>query len=116
MSAHRPVSGPTTPPGGTPGKSRGLAVKERPKTKRPPLYKVIIHNDDYTTMEFVIEVLVAVFNKGRTDATRIMLLVHHLGHGVVGVYPFDVAETLVHTATDYARGHGHPLKVTMEPE
>ncbi len=99
-----------------PGTKRGTAVKERQKTQRPRLYKVLFHNDDYTSMEFVIEALMAFFEKTRTDATRIMLLVHHTGHGLAGSYTRDVAETKVHQTTEHARAHGHPLKVTMEPD
>lgn len=95
---------------------RGVAVKERAKTKRPKLYKVLLHNDDYTTMEFVVHVLIQFFDKTRTDATRIMLMVHHQGSGVAGVYTRDIAETKVGLVTDHAKEHGHPLKLTMEAE
>lgn len=95
---------------------RGTAVKDRHKTRRPKLYKVLLHNDDYTTMEFVVHVLIQFFDKTRTDATRIMLLIHHQGLGVAGVYTRDVAETKVGLVTDHSRESGHPLKVTMEAE
>ena len=95
---------------------RGVAVKDRAKTKRPRLYKVLLHNDDFTTMEFVIEVLMRFFKKERTDAMRIMLLIHHTGTGVAGVYTHEIAETKVALVTEYAENHHHPLRVTMEAD
>jgi ATP-dependent Clp protease adaptor protein ClpS len=94
-----------------------LEVLERRqhKTERPRLYKVILHNDDYTTMEFVVLILMEVFNKTRTEATQIMLHVHTKGRGVCGEYPRDVAETKVSRVTDAAREGGYPLLCTMEP-
>jgi ATP-dependent Clp protease adaptor protein ClpS len=93
----------------------GLAVQEaRPKLKRPPLYKVILLNDDYTPMEFVVEVLESFFQMSREKATQIMLHVHTRGVGVCGVYTKDVAETKVGQVNDYARAHQHPLLCTME--
>jgi ATP-dependent Clp protease adaptor protein ClpS len=92
------------------------AVKERPKTAKPPMYKVIFHNDHYTTMEFVVEVLSRFFNKDRGEALHIMLAVHHKGRAVVGTYSRDIAETKAAQTIDYAREHGHPLMVTTEPE
>ena len=94
----------------------GVHVEEKRKTKRPPLYKVLMHNDDFTTMEFVIDVLVRFFNKERTDATRIMLMVHHNGVGLAGVYTREIAETKVTQVLEYAKHNEHPLKVTMEPD
>ncbi len=94
----------------------GLVTKTRPKTKKPSLYKVLLLNDDYTPMEFVIHVLEKYFNKGREDATRIMLHVHHKGVGICGVYTYEVAETKVTQVIDFARQHGHPLQCTMEKE
>ncbi len=93
------------------------AVKERKraKTQKPRQYHVLFHNDDYTTMELVIEILVHIFNKNETEATHIMLTVHHKGVGVAGVYTRDVAETKVMESTEVARDRGAPLKVTMEP-
>jgi ATP-dependent Clp protease adaptor protein ClpS len=82
----------------------------------PPMYRVLLHNDDYTTMEFVVEVLMYVFNKSVEDATRIMLNVHRIGIGVCGVYTYDVAETKVSTVASLARENGYPLKCTMEEE
>lgn len=94
----------------------GIVTKTRPKTKKPSLYKVLLLNDDYTPMEFVVLVLERFFNKGREDATRIMLHVHHKGVGICGVYTFEVAETKVTLVTDFARQHQHPLRCTMEKE
>ncbi len=94
----------------------GIVTKTRPKTKKPSLYKVLLLNDDYTPMEFVVLVLERFFNKGRDDAHRIMLHVHHKGVGICGVYTFEVAETKVTLVTDFARQHQHPLRCTMEKE
>ncbi len=94
----------------------GLVTKTRPKTKRPNLYKVLLLNDDYTPMEFVVLVLEKFFNKGREDAMRIMLHVHHKGVGICGVYTYEVAETKVTKVMDFARQHQHPLQCTMEKE
>ena len=93
-----------------------LVTKTKPKTKKPSLYKVLILNDDYTPMEFVVFVLERFFNKGREDATRIMLHVHHKGVGICGVYTYEIAETKVAQVMDLARQHGHPLQCTMEKE
>ena len=93
----------------------GLAVDEaKPKLKRPPLYKVILLNDDFTPMEFVVEVLEEFFGMTRENATRIMLQVHTQGKGVCGVYARDVAETKVAQVNEYSRSHQHPLLCTME--
>jgi ATP-dependent Clp protease adaptor protein ClpS len=93
-----------------------LVTKVRPKTKKPSLYKVLLLNDDYTPMEFVILVLEHFFSKDREEATRIMLHVHHKGVGICGVYTFEVAETKVTQVMDFARQHQHPLQCTMEKE
>jgi ATP-dependent Clp protease adaptor protein ClpS len=77
---------------------------------------VVFHNDDYTTMEFVVHVLMKFFSKTETESTHIMLNVHHKGFGVVDVFPRDIAETKATQVTEYARAHGHPLRVTAEPE
>jgi ATP-dependent Clp protease adaptor protein ClpS len=90
--------------------------KERQKTAVPRRYKVIFHNDDYTTMEFVVEVLQRFFHKGQAEALHIMLTVHKKGSAVAGIYPRDVAETKTAEVMRYAREHGHPLMVTTEPE
>ena len=93
-----------------------IVTKTRPKTKKPSLFKVLILNDDYTPMEFVVHVLERFFNKGREEATRIMLHVHQKGVGVCGVYTFEVAETKVAQVMSFARKHHHPLQCTMEKE
>ena len=102
------------PPGG------GTVVERRTKsetrTKRPPLYKVILLNDDYTPMEFVVEILKSVFYKDHAEATRIMLHVHQNGMGVAGVYPYEVAETKTRTVEELARQGEYPLKCVMEKE
>ena len=94
----------------------GLVTKTRPKTKKPSLYRVLLLNDDYTPMEFVVMVLEKFFGKGREEANRIMLHVHQKGVGVCGVYTFEVAETKVTQVMDFARNHQHPLQCTMEKE
>jgi ATP-dependent Clp protease adaptor protein ClpS len=96
----------------------GGEVLERTKqeTKKPELFKVLLQNDDYTTMDFVVEVLESVFNKAPAEAYRIMMAVHHQGQGLCGVYPFEVAETKVATVVDLARSNGFPLRASMEPE
>jgi ATP-dependent Clp protease adaptor protein ClpS len=85
-------------------------------TQEPPMYRVLLHNDDYTTMEFVIQVLMQVFHKPVEEATQIMFNVHRRGMGVCGVYSRDVAETKVDAVMRLARENGHPLKCTMEKE
>lgn len=90
--------------------------RTRQETKKPDLFKVLLLNDDYTTMDFVIEVLENVFHKSPADAYRIMMAVHIQGQGLCGVYPFEVAETKVGTVVELARGSGFPLRATMEPE
>jgi ATP-dependent Clp protease adaptor protein ClpS len=92
----------------------GLVTKTRPKTKKPSLYKVLLLNDDYTPMEFVVDVLEHIFGMDRTTATRVMLEVHTRGKGVCGVYTYEIAETKVAQVTGYARQHQHPLLCTME--
>ena len=94
----------------------GLITKTRPKTKKPSLYKVLLLNDDYTPMEFVVHVLERFFNKGREEATRIMLHVHQKGVGICGVYTYEIAETKVAQVMDFSRQHQHPLQCTMEKE
>jgi ATP-dependent Clp protease adaptor protein ClpS len=94
----------------------GVATKSRTETKKPSLYRVLLLNDDYTPMEFVVFVLERLFNKSREDATRIMLHVHQHGVGVCGVFTFEVAETKVSQVLDLARRNEHPLQCTMEKE
>ncbi len=91
-----------------------LVEEERPKLKRPPLYQVILLNDDYTPMEFVVEILQSVFSMERTQATRVMLEVHTKGKGVCGVYTYEIAETKVAQVTTIAEQQHHPLLCTME--
>lgn len=99
------------------GDRDGTALAEtKPKLKRPRLYRVILLNDDYTPMEFVVVVLERFFNKPREDAVRIMLHVHTKGMGVCGVYTREVAETKVNQVMDFAREHQHPLQCTLEPD
>ena len=98
-----------------PGDSHDLAVKEaRPKVKRPPLYRVVLINDDYTPMEFVVDILESVFSMERTRATQVMLEVHTKGKGVCGVYNYEIAETKVAQVMGIAKQHQHPLLCTME--
>ena len=99
------------------GDSEGSVVtKTRPKTQRPPLYKVLLLNDDYTPMEFVVHVLERFFGLTHAQAFEIMLTVHKKGLAVVGVFSFEVAETKVAQVMDFARRHQHPLVCTMEKE
>ena len=93
-----------------------IASETESEISEPPLYRVLLLNDDYTTMDFVVEVLRSVFNKSMEEATRIMLNVHHAGAGLCGVFSFEVAETKVDTVHALAREHGFPLKSTMEKE
>ena len=94
----------------------GIVTKTRPKTKKPSLYKVLLLNDDYTPMEFVVYVLERFFNKTPEEATTIMLHVHQHGVGLCGVFTYEVAETKVAQVIDFARRHQHPLQCTMEKE
>ena len=97
------------------GNDRGLATEEAaPRLKRPPLYQVILLNDDYTPMEFVVDVLEQVFGLDRQTATRVMLEVHTRGKGVCGVFTYEIAETKVAQVMIYSRQHQHPLMCTME--
>lgn len=96
--------------------SVAVITKTKPQTKRPNMYRVLILNDDYTPMEFVVYVLERFFNKSREDATRIMLHVHQHGVGVCGVFTYEVAETKVAQVIDSARRHQHPLQCTMEKD
>lgn len=98
------------------GFETGTVTKTRPKTKRPNLYRVLLLNDDYTPMEFVVLVLQDVFNKSREDAMQIMLHVHQKGVGECGVYPYEVAETKVTRVMDTARKNQHPLQCVMEKQ
>ena len=86
------------------------------ETREPPMYRVLLHNDDYTTMEFVVHVLVAIFNKSLESATQVMLNVHRQGVGLCGVYTYEVAETKVDMVHSLAREHGFPLRCSMEED
>ena len=99
---------------GSEGPGTALLTKTRPRTKRPSMYRVLLLNDDYTPMEFVIHVLERFFNKDREEATRIMLHVHRNGVGECGVFTYEVAETKVTQVMDFARKHQHPLQCVME--
>ena len=94
----------------------GTLTKTKPKTDKPPLYKVMLLNDDYTPMEFVVHVLERFFGLSHAQAFEIMLTVHKKGLAVVGVFSFEVAETKVAQVMDFARRHQHPLQCTMEKE
>jgi ATP-dependent Clp protease adaptor protein ClpS len=97
-----------------PGRGTAVITRTKPKTKKPSLYRVLILNDDYTPMEFVVHVLERFFQKDREAATRIMLHVHNHGVGECGVYTYEVAETKVTQVMDFARQHQHPLQCVME--
>jgi ATP-dependent Clp protease adaptor protein ClpS len=128
------LGGPKEPPGGPPqqppsrrdggegnddnkdGGRTGALTLTRTRTKKPSMYKVLMLNDDYTPMEFVVDVLQNIFQKNREEATEIMLHVHQKGVGVCGVYTYEVAETKVTQTVDYARKNQHPLPCTLEKE
>ncbi|NMA98998.1 MAG: ATP-dependent Clp protease adapter ClpS [Phyllobacteriaceae bacterium] len=122
LPAHADVyAGPQDDDGGRHGGNdagfeTGTVTKTRPKTKRPNLYRVLLLNDDYTPMEFVVLVLQDVFNKSHEDAMQIMLHVHQKGVGECGVYPYEVAETKVTRVMDTARKNQHPLQCVMEKQ
>ena len=98
------------------GSGTGVVTSTKVKTKKPSMYKVLLLNDDYTPMEFVVHVLERIFRKNQEEATQIMLHVHRRGVGICGVYTFDVAETKVVQVVDFARKHHHPLQCTMEKD
>src|SRR5262252_9227230 len=93
---------------------RGVITESEKKVKQPPLYRVLLHNDDYTTMEFVVHVLQSIFNHEEAEATQIMLHVHRKGIGVAGVYTKEVAETKVEQTHALAREHEYPLRCSIE--
>ena len=115
MPSHQRPSSPG-PPAGPSGPEEDVEVEERQRTAAPRRFRVVFHNDDYTTMEYVIEVLRRFFHKSETEALHIMLTVHKKGKAVAGVYPRDVAETKVAEVMRDARERGHPLLLTSEPE
>ena len=96
------------------GFETGVVTRTRPKTKKPSQYKVLLLNDDYTPMEFVVEVLQRYFSMGIEDATRVMLQVHQKGVGICGIFTYEVAETKVAQVIDFARENQHPLQATLE--
>jgi ATP-dependent Clp protease adaptor protein ClpS len=98
------------------GTGTGIVAQTRPKTKKPSLYKVLLLNDDYTPMDFVIHILEKIFGKTQEDAVEIMLHVHRHGVGICGLFTFEVAETKVTQVIEFARRHQHPLQCTMEKE
>ena len=93
-----------------------ILLEEETKVKEPPKFKVLLHNDDYTPMDFVVHILQKFFSIDSAKATRIMLMVHNSGIGLCGVFPREIAETKVHIVNDYSRKHQYPLKCTMEKE
>ena len=119
-SVDKPMSGPNEP--GKPpididdGPATGVAIKSRARTKKPAMYKVLMLNDDYTPMEFVVHVLERYFQKRIEEATRIMLHVHQKGVGICGVFTYEVAETKANQVMDFAGQHQHPLQCTIEKD
>jgi ATP-dependent Clp protease adaptor protein ClpS len=111
-----PRLGPEPPGKGDGGVKEEGQTKTKPKLERPKMYKVLLHNDDFTTMEFVVEVLMSVFHRSKLEATRIMLAVHNSGKGIAGVYTREIAEAKATLAMDRSRSRGYPLLVTTEPE
>ncbi len=101
---------------GRPDEQTGIILKTRPKTKKPSMYKVLILNDDYTPMEFVVHILESYFSKNRQEATDVMLHVHRRGVGICGIFTYEIAETKVAQVMDFARANEQPLQCTMEKE
>jgi ATP-dependent Clp protease adaptor protein ClpS len=110
----------TTPKKGSPKQQGDVAVvtdtRTRTKLKRPKLFRVLLHNDDFTTMEFVVAVLISIFHKSETDATAIMLNIHRTGMGVAGVYSYEIAEAKVNETMQAAEEAEYPLLCTLEPD
>ena len=111
-----PKKPPTTPPRQERQREGGTALEERKKVERPERFKVILFNDDYTRMEFVVALLEQTFDKGPAEATQIMLNIHRSGQGVAGVYVLEVAETKVANVHRLAEERGYPLRAGVEPE
>ena len=99
-----------------PDNQEGFLEELKEKITEPPMYKVLLHNDDYTTKAFVVDILTAIFNKSIEEATRLMWQVHRHGVGVCGIYPYEMAETKTNIVATAARENGFPLKTTMERE
>lgn len=99
-----------------PDNQEGFLEELKEKITEPPMYKVLLHNDDYTTKAFVVEILTAIFNKSIEEATRLMWQVHRNGVGVCGIYPYEMAETKTNIVTTAARENSFPLKATMEKD
>jgi ATP-dependent Clp protease adaptor protein ClpS len=97
-------------------REEAVVTESKPRLKKPPLYKVLLHNDDYTSMEFVVFVLRTVFQRSDVDAVRIMLLVHNQGVGVAGVYTYEIAEAKIAKVTTLAREQEFPLLCSLEPD
>ncbi len=114
-SEKTPGQPPQTPGDGETPRT-GILLKARPRTKKPSMYKVLLLNDDYTPMEFVVYILERFFGKNRQEATDIMLHVHRRGVGICGIYTYEVAETKVNQVMDFARANEQPLQCTMEKE
>jgi ATP-dependent Clp protease adaptor protein ClpS len=110
------ANGPDEPREGDPRREGGLATATRKQVKRPPKYKVVLYNDDYTPMEFVVSVLEQIFGKGPSEATAIMLAIHKSGLGIAGVYVLEVAETKVALVHSAAEQRGYPLRAGVEKE
>jgi ATP-dependent Clp protease adaptor protein ClpS len=102
--------------GGEVTRERGVAEKTRPKLERPPRFKVVLYNDDYTPMAFVVGVLEIVFQKSPAESNALMLRIHRSGCGIAGVYPLEIAETKVSTVHRMAEERGYPLRAGVEPE
>jgi ATP-dependent Clp protease adaptor protein ClpS len=115
-SAPNDPGSPRGPGGGDPRREGGVATATRKRVQRPPRYKVLLFNDDYTPMEFVVAILEQLFGKGPTEATQIMLAIHNSGLGVAGVYVLDVAETKVAAVHRAAEQRGYPLRAGVEKE
>jgi ATP-dependent Clp protease adaptor protein ClpS len=120
MATKKPPAEPPKPDVPRPDRDRGTGTetleRTQQKTNLPKLYRVVMHNDDFTTQEFVIHVLMTFFRKDAIEATQIMLKVHMSGRAIVGVYTKDLAETKHQQVSDYARENGHPLLLTVEPD
>ena len=104
------------PPGWAPQEEAAVATRNRQEVRRPRLFRVLMHNDDYTTMEFVVVVLMTVFHHSEPSAVSVMMRVHQKGVGLAGVYPYEVAEARLQKVTRLAREHEFPLRCSMEPE